>query len=68
MGPKEVSDCALVEDLIKSHDVLFLLTDSRESRWMPTVVGRREGKTVINIALGFGSWLVCNHGKAENNR
>ena len=33
-----------VEKLIKEHDAVFLLLDSREARWLPTMISSRHSK------------------------
>jgi ubiquitin-like modifier-activating enzyme ATG7 len=59
-------DVERLHELIDQNDAVFLLTDTRESRWLPTVLALATDTPMINSALGLDSWLVMRHGPSSS--
>jgi len=55
-------DVAAFDELVRAHDVIYLLTDTREARWLPTLAARAHRKLLVNVALGLDTFLVQRHG------
>lgn len=44
--------------LISEHDVVFLLMDTRESRWLPTVIAASQRKVASSLLSSFIYYLL----------
>ena len=53
------NDVEQLETLFDTHDAVFMLMDSRESRWLPTVQGAAKGK--VRLARPFDVTIHHRH-------
>lgn len=42
-----VANIKVITEAIFEHDVIFLLLDTREARWLPTVLAAHHGKVKL---------------------
>ena len=66
-GAADKNPVAALDDLVRNHDCVFSLLDSREGRWLPTLLCSVHNTLMITAALGFDSYLVMRHGLDESD-
>lgn len=55
-------DVEQLEKLISEHDVVFLLMDTRESRWLPTVIAASKRKVVSSLQSFIFYLVISSYG------
>uniref|UniRef100_A0A0N4ZMB3 Ubiquitin-like modifier-activating enzyme ATG7 n=1 Tax=Parastrongyloides trichosuri TaxID=131310 RepID=A0A0N4ZMB3_PARTI len=55
-------DFCKLDKLIQDHDTIFLLLDSKEARWLPTLMCAVYNKLAITVGIGFDSYVILRHG------
>ena len=55
---REEEDISTLDQLVQDHDVVFALTDSRESRWLPTVMAASHHKVSYCVYTSMWSSLT----------
>ena len=60
-GPLE-SDYETLRAEVEAADVVFLLTDSREARWLGTLLWSASRRLCLTAGLGFDTYVVMRHG------
>ena len=58
----DLADVSRMQDIVKDSDTIFILNDMRKYRWLPFVMDRALGKTLIDTAQVLDGWLVMQHG------
>ena len=53
-----ISAIHMLDTLIQTHDVVWLLTDTRESRWLPTVLASHHQKPIMSVGLGLDQYMA----------
>lgn len=54
---REEEEVGILDELVRSHDVVFALTDSRESRWLPTVLAAAHHK--VSVSYIYALYMHC---------
>jgi len=62
-----VATAEMLDALVAEHDAVFLLMDSREARWLPTVLCAARDKMCFTAAIGFDTYVAMRHGVSNKD-